>query len=382
MAEDAPTAGVAVRLRSLALRNVRNIGAADLTWPAAGAVIVGANGHGKTNLLEAIHYAHALRPLRGGPDREVVQFDQDTFHLGYSAEGARCHTLGIGAERGSRAKRVVMDGAPVARLADAFAAIPSVVLSPRDAELVQGAPRERRHFLDALLAATSPRYLEALQRYRHALAQRSVVLRGPSTSSQGTEASVWEGPLATAGAVLWVMRRDWTSAWAKTFTQYCAEMGETAAANMRHHTGQGDALEHEEANLVEHLRGSLAAGREDDVRRGMTQVGPHRDDVRLLHGGRSVRAFASAGQQRTMALALRLIAWETLCASLARRPILLLDDPFAELDRSRVERILAMLRRMEGVQRILVVPRADEVPPDFTPLERWTIREGVIDGGQ
>ena len=159
-------------------------------------------------------------------------------------------------------------------------------------------------------------------------------------------------------------------------------MGETATAHMRHHTGQGDALDSTESTLVDHLRTSLTAGREDDLRRGMTQVGPHRDDLRLLHGGRSVRAFASAGQQRTMALALRFIAWETLCQALDRRPILLLDDPFAELDRSRVERILAMLRRMEDVQRVLVVPRADEVPPDFTALERWTIRDGVIDGGQ
>ncbi|MBL8958472.1 MAG: DNA replication and repair protein RecF [Gemmatimonadetes bacterium] len=382
MTADAPAPGVTVRLRTLALRNFRNIGAADLTWPAAGAVIVGANGHGKTNLLEAIHYAHALRPFRGGPDREVVRFDEDTFHLAYAADGARCHTLGIGAERGTRAKRIVMDGTPVSRLADAFAAIPSVVLSPRDAELVQGAPRERRQFLDSLLAATSPRYLEALQRYRHALAQRSVVLRAPATATQSAEASVWEGPLATAGAVLWVMRREWTSTWAGTFTRYCAEMGETAVATMRHHTGQGDALEGTESTLADHLRSSLAAGRAEDVRRGMTQVGPHRDDVRLLHGGRSVRAFASAGQQRTIALALRLIAWETLCAALHRRPILLLDDPFAELDRSRVERILAMLRRMEDVQRVLVVPRADEVPADFTALERWTIRDGVIDVGR
>jgi DNA replication and repair protein RecF len=378
----APHPGDAVRLRTLSLRDFRNLAGADLTWPAAGAVVIGANGHGKTNLLEAIHYAHALRPLRGGPDRDVVQFDHEAFHLGFAASGARCHTLGIGAERGSRAKRIVMDGAPVTRLADAFAAIPSVVLSPRDADLVQGAPRERRHYLDALLAATSPRYLDALQRYRTALAQRSAVLRGPATPDQGAQAAAWEGTLAAAGAVLWSARREWTAAWGRTFTTYCAEMGETASAQMRHHSGQGEAIDAAEPSLVDHLRLALAAGRDDDLRRGMTQLGPHRDDVRLLLGGRSVRAFASAGQQRTMALALRLIAWETLCRALNRRPILLLDDPFAELDRSRVERILAMLRRMEDVQRVLVVPRADEVPADFTPLDRWSIREGVIDGGR
>lgn len=382
MTDGPPPPGVTVRLGTLALRDFRNIAGADLTWPAAGAVIVGANGHGKTNLLEAIHYAHALRPLRGGPDREAVRFDQEVFHLAFTAEGARCHTLRIGAERGSRVKRVVMDGTPVTRLADALAAIPSVVLSPRDTELVQGAPRERRHFVDALLAATSPRYLEALQRYRTALAQRSAVLRGASGGDVLAQAAVWEGTLATTGAALWAQRRDWTRAWGPTFATYCAEMGETAPAAMRHHSGQGDALDAPEEAIAEHLRDALARGREDDVRRGMTQVGPHRDDLRLLHGGRSVRAFASAGQQRTMALALRLIAWETLCQALQRRPLLLLDDPFAELDRSRVERILAMLRRMDDVQRVLVVPRADEVPAEFTALERWTIRSGVIDVGR
>jgi DNA replication and repair protein RecF len=372
----------AVRLRTLGLRDFRNIAAADLEWSPAGAVIVGANGHGKTNVLEAIHYGHALRPLRRGPDREAVRFEQEAFHLDFRVDGARCHTLGIGAERTSRAKRVLMDGSPVSRLADAFAAIPSVALSPRDAELIHGAPRERRHFLDALLAATSPRYLLAIQRYRTALAQRSAVLRGPATADVSAQAAAWEGPLATEGAVLWTMRRAWAHTWSASFSDYCAEMGEFASASMRHHTGQGEEVDAGEVSVAAFLARSLEAGRADDIRRGMTQVGPHRDDLRLLQGGRSVRAFASAGQQRTMALALRLIEWETLRLALSRRPILLLDDPFAELDRSRVDRILAMLRRMSDVQRVLVVPRDDEVPAGFTALDRWTINSGVIDVGR
>ncbi|MCC6318893.1 MAG: DNA replication and repair protein RecF [Gemmatimonadaceae bacterium] len=370
-----------VRVRRLTLRNVRNIEHAELDVPPAGVVLVGRNGHGKTNLLEAVHYAHALRSMRGARDADLVRFGCDALHIAMQVDGSRVDDVRIGIERGARRKRLVLDGIEVPRLADALGAVPSVVLSPRDVVLVSGAPLERRRFLDIVLAATSPRYLGALQRYRAALLRRNAVLRDAATRADGQAlAAVWEPALAEAGARLWTERMEWVRVAAPRVRALCALIGEPATVGLRHQAG---TREHAIAGLDEEalravLADLLAKNRTSDIRRGMTQHGPHRDDVAIVLGGRLARTFGSAGQQRTIALALRMVEAETLRDRLERAPVLLLDDPFAELDRERAQGILGVLSRVGDGQRILAVPRDDDVPPGFTALARWTIEHGEV----
>ncbi|MGQ0649273.1 MAG: DNA replication/repair protein RecF [Gemmatimonadaceae bacterium] len=373
-----------VRLRHIILGDFRNIARADLEVPVGGFVLVGRNGHGKTNLLEAVHYAHALRSMRGARDQDLVRFGADAFHVGIRVAGARVDDVRIGVERSSRRKRLVLDGVDVARLTDALGAVPSVVLSPRDVALVSGAPQERRRFLDIVLAATSRRYLAALQRYRAALVRRNAVLREAATRLDGaTLAAVWEPALAEAGAVLWLERATWTQWASPRFRELCRHIGESNAVAIRHHASGREQVigATPESGLRECLRELLARDRAADVRRGMTQHGPHRDDLTLGLDGRLARTFASAGQQRTMALALRLLEGETLRTRLDRDPLLLLDDPFAELDRGRARGILDLLQHLGDGQRILAVPRTDDVPAEFTGLARWTVESGVIRHG-
>jgi DNA replication and repair protein RecF len=372
-----------VVLRSLAVRDFRNLARLDLAFPVAGVAIVGENGQGKSNLLEAIYYLHLLRSVRGARDVDVVRFGAAGFHVAARTEGGTYHELSAGFERQGRRKRVKLDGAEPPRLVDALGALPCVLFSPADVELVAGAPSARRRYLDIVLALSSRPYLAALQRYRHALAQRNAALREAQRSAGGARAesriAVWEAPLAEHGAVLWRERVAWSAAAAPRFAAMCAAIGEQTDVGLRYATAlepdgvQLDAITAALAQALESKRGL-------DIRRGLTHAGPHRDDLALTLDGRELRAFGSAGQQRTAAITLRLLEGETLRERLGAAPVLLLDDPFAELDVRRAARILELLAEQGMGQALLTVPRESDIPPALTRLARWGIAGGVVHG--
>ena len=369
-----------VVLRTLALRDFRNLARVDLSFPISGAVVIGDNGQGKSNLLESIYYLHLLRSVRGARDVDVVRFGAAGFHIAARTEGGVHHELGAGFERQGRRKRVKLDGAEPERLSDALGALPCVLFSPADVELVAGAPSARRRYLDILLALSSRAYLGALQRYRHALAQRNAALRNALRSS-GTAAeksvAVWDAPLAKHGAVLWRERMQWAERAAPRFASMCASIGETASVSLRYATSLEPAS-HDVADVEAALIEGLLERRALDLRRGLTHTGPHRDDLALLLAGRELRAFGSAGQQRTGAISLRLLEGETLRERLGRTPLLLLDDPFAELDAHRSSRILALLAEQSMGQTLLTVPRESDIPPELSQLARWRIADGIV----
>ena len=371
-----------VVLRSLALRDFRNLARLDVALPEDGVAIVGENGQGKTNLLEAVYYLHLLRSARGARDVDIVRFGAAGFHIAARAEGGEHHELSAGFERTGRRKRVKVDGAEPTRLSDALGALPCVLFSPADVELVAGAPSARRRYLDILLALSSRPYLAALQRYRHALAQRNAALRTAAREGARGEqrVAVWEAPLAEHGAVLWRERVQWTEVAAPRFAEVCAAIGEQAPVGMRYAT----SLEPASSGIAD-VRTALAAALEEkralDLRRGLTHAGPHRDDLALTLDGRELRAFGSAGQQRSAAIALRLLEADTLSERLGARPLLLLDDPFAELDVRRSARILELLAAHGMGQTLLTVPRESDIPPALTQLARWRIVGGEIEHG-
>jgi len=363
-----------ILLDSLAIRDFRNIARLDLSIPAEGAALVGDNGQGKTNLLEAVYYFHTLRSFRGARDADLVRFDAPAFHVRAGISGGTVAIATAAFDRTTGRKRVSQDGAEIRRLTTALGTLPCTIIAPRDVELVTGAPGERRRFLDVVLALTSPRYLNALQRYRATLARRNAALRAAARAGMvGDEVEVWEPALAEAGAVLIEERLAWVVARAEQFERLARMIGEDAPATMRYVTASAGP-----GSVRDALRAALERRRQQDVRLGATHPGPHRDDLALLLGGRDLRVFGSAGQHRTAAIALRLLERATLRAARGAEPLLLLDDPFAELDRKRSERILALLHEGGWGQTMLAVPRASDIPGDFTRLPRWQVRAGAV----
>lgn len=363
-----------VWLRRLACRDFRNFERLDLELPSAGLAIIGENGQGKTNLLESIYYLQILRSVRGARDQDLVRFGARGFHVSCECEAGNTHEIAAGFETAGKKKKVTRDGAPAARLSDAFGSLPSVMFSPRDIQLIAGAPSERRRFLDLVLALTSRRYLTALQHYRAALARRNAALRDAAKSGDEASVSVWEPTLAEHGATLVRERAEWIGERAEEFSRLSAAIGEAGESRMAY-VSPAAREDDTRAGLAE----SLARHRRHDIRRGMTHSGPHREDMSLTLDGRDLRLFGSAGQQRTAAIALRMLEGSTLRSVRGLAPVLLLDDPFAELDLRRSARILEILRGAGLGQTILVVPRASDIPPELLGLERRRIHAGIID---
>jgi DNA replication and repair protein RecF len=366
----------AARLDRLVVRDFRNLAHVELEPPEAGLVVVGENGQGKTNLLEAIHYLAILRSARGARDVDLVRFGAAAFHIGATVETNGRHEIGVGFERAGKRKRARIDGAIPDRLSDALGALPSVLFSPDDVDLIGGSPNARRRYLDIMLALTTPGYLAALQRYRAALARRNAALRESARSRRGSSASVavWEPTLAEQGAVLWSARVAWVESAADRFTALATEIGEAERAQLRYTSALSTDGPPSDA-----LAAALEEKRPLDLRRGLTHAGPHRDDLAMTLDGRDLRTFGSAGQQRSAAIALRMLEAATFRERSGRAPVFLLDDPFAELDVGRAARILAMLTRDAPGQTILAVPRDSDIPTELTRLARVRVAAGAVE---
>lgn len=363
-----------IRLDNISIRDFRNLERVDLELPADGAAIIGDNGHGKTNLLEAIYYLQILRSIRDARDQDLTHFDAAGFHVAAKVRTPAEHDIGVGFERATKRKKVTLDGAQPKRLSDALGSLPSVMFSPRDLELVSGAPSERRRYLDLVLALTDRKYLYSLQHYRANLARRNAALRNATRrGATDAEVSVWEPALAEHGSRLIEARARWVADSAPEFARLAESIGEQGRAQIRYVSTFAESEARYDVLLA-----AFEEKRPLDMRRGLTHVGPHRDDLELALDGRDLRLFGSAGQQRTAAIALRMLEAATLRDHAGAEPVLLLDDPFAELDIRRAAKILLMLEGRGLGQTILVVPREADIPPGLMRLDRFQMRDGAV----
>jgi DNA replication and repair protein RecF len=369
------------------VRGFRNLADAELRLPLPGMVLIGPNGHGKTSLLEALLYGEVFRSFRGARDREMVRFGEDGFHVevetetgrdgeggggghgdgeGWPARSGRPRVVAAGYDIRTREKRVWVDGQVMDRKADAIGVVRGVVLCPDDVRLVADGARERRRYLDVLLSLAARGYVVALGEYRRALRRRC--------RATAADLPDWEALLARSGAKVAAVRRAWAGRWAARFGEHCRAIGETREVELCYHTrSTGDE---------EELAEALERSREKDVARGVTSVGPHRDDLRLLLDGRELRTYGSAGQWRSAAMALRLIEAETLAEDGGgAMPVICLDDAFAELDAARGARLGALVDGLaeRGSQVFATVPRDDGMPDAIGRLPRWRIGDGRIE---
>ena len=360
-----------MRADRILARGFRNLADLDLTLPPDGAVFLGANGQGKTNLLELLYYPVLFRSLRGARDIDVARHGEAGFQITLLLEeGRRPRELSAGFRCAGKQKRLTQDGAEPERLGDAIGRWLAVAFLPTDLRLVQGAAAERRQFLDRVLSLSDRDYLRALSRYRAALVQRNTALRQHRTDLAGA----FDSPLAEAGATLVRRRLEWTGAHGERFTARCIALGETAEVTLRY---RGD----ESLADPSAWREALVRAAPRDAAHAATTTGPHRHDLELRLDGRLLREIGSTGQQRTAAVALKHCERETLAAASGMEPALLLDDVFAELDERRQERLAAQLVAGGARQTFITSPREDELPDAFH-LEVMLVDEGRITAGR
>ena len=354
-----------MRVGALTLRDFRNYERAELSLGEGLTVIVGPNGAGKTNLLEALYFACTGRSARTSNERELVRRGSDVTRVTVTTHDEDAsHLLEVGFSPGNP-KVLRVDGAPVESLSRSTARpLVSVFLHER-LELVKGAPGGRRAHLDQLVAALWPARGETRSAYSRVLAQRNGLLARARAGRASTESlRSWDAQLASHGWRLMSDRREALGLLAPLFEARAAALGLPEAAELRYRPRSRAQSEAE-------LAAELAERHDADLERGFTAHGPHRDDLQLLHGDSTLRAYGSQGQQRVALLALLFAERDLLLAERDRPPLMLLDDVMSELDDLRRE-LLSDLLRTTG-QAVVTATDVEHVPgaraPDVTIVE-------------
>jgi DNA replication and repair protein RecF len=357
-----------MRLERLEVVEFRNHDAAAVEFPPGVSVLVGPNGVGKTNLLEAAGYLATLGSHRVGQDAALIRAGAASAVVRAAVQRAGRRLLVDLELRPGTGVRGRVNGAPVPRARDLLGVVRATVFAPEDLGLVRGDPEERRRFLDTLATQRLPRYHGSRQDYDRVLRQRNTLLRsaaGRLPASGLATLEVWDEKLASAGAEIWSERLRLVAALTPRVElayQRLAgrdDMVEIAYVSSVAGTAGSDP---DPAKLAQALRERLVADRAREVERGITLSGPHRDDLALGLRGLPARTHASHGEAWSLALALRLGS-HRLLAEEGEEPVLLMDDVFAELDRQRREHVAEAALAAE--QTIVTAAVAEELPADL-----------------
>jgi DNA replication and repair protein RecF len=345
-----------VFLRHLWLHDFRSYEAAELV-PAPGlTAIVGPNGQGKTNLLEAIGYLATLSSFRGAPGEALVRLGAEQAIVRAEVEREGRTSLLEAELRTSGRDRVQVNRQPLRRTRDLLGSVRVSVFSPDDLELVKGSPAGRRRLLDDTLVACAPRHDATRSDLDRVLRQRGTLLKqagGRLTAEVAATLDVWDAKLAELGEVLATARTKLVERLAPAVaTAYDAVASAQASVE----------VVYDPPWRAEGLSAALERSRLDDVRRGVSTVGPHRDELQLGVNGMPARTHASQGEQRSLALALRLATHQVVTEVTGSSPILCLDDVFSELD---PERSAALLVHLPPGQALLTT--AGPLPEAATP---------------
>lgn len=354
-------------IRTLELQNFRSYEAASLSLSDGLTAIVGENGQGKTNLLEAISWIAGMGSFRGVPDDALIRLGADAAILRATVESPDGREQLIEAELPRIGRnRIQVNRQRLSRARDLVGVVQVTVFSPDDLELVKDGPALRRRWIDEALVSRHPKHDALRSDLERILKQRNALLRSSHGRLDGDAAftlDVWDAKLATAGNAMRAAREDLLS-----------EMAPRLAAAYDAVARQAAEVETVyEASWHGDLAEALAASRQRDVRRGVSNVGPHRDEIVLRIGGAPARTHASQGEQRSLALSLRLAADAVIREAGVAEPVLLLDDVFSELDPGRAE---ALLDALPGGQRLLTT--AAWLPPAATPDQVLKITAGTI----
>jgi DNA replication and repair protein RecF len=354
-------------LEGLVARGFRNLAPTELTLPPEGIALLGANAQGKTNLLEAVYYPVLFRSFRGATDSAVAGFHGPGFRVESNVtRNGKAGTIAAEFRLAPKRKRIEIDGAEPGRLMEAMGHWVAVVFLPSDVVLASGPSADRRRYLDRLLCLADRKYLTALTRYRSVLSQRNAALR----HDRRDVVRAFDEALARAGAEIVSSRVRWADTATGMFAEEFAALGEKETVGLRY---RGRA----ELAVADAWPDAIEEAWLTDSRRGITTVGPHRDDLTLEIGGRALREYGSTGQQRSAVIALKLLELGTLSEAYGTEPALVLDDVFAELDADRQNRLVERLQPGEHRQVFVTAPRRDELPRRLA-LPVWNVKEGRV----
>jgi DNA replication and repair protein RecF len=359
-----------VYVRHLGLRDFRSWANVELELTPGRTVFVGSNGYGKTNLVEALWYSSTLGSHRVATDAPLVRLGAQRAVISTIVvnEGRECAVdLEITAGRANKAR---LNRSPVRSPREVIGVLRAVLFAPEDLALVRGDPGDRRRYLDDLAAVRRPRVAAIRADYDKVLRQRTALLKSASGARfRGDRGAldtldVWDGHLATHGAELMAARMILVNELAPEVQKSYQRLAPASRpASISYHASIDIEPDRPDVELLRTaLLEKMAARRDAELERGVCLVGPHRDDLELRLGEQLAKGFASHGESWSMALALRLAAYELLRAE-GTDPVLLLDDVFAELDTARREALAAAAASAEQV--LVTAAVVDDIPRDW-----------------
>jgi DNA replication and repair protein RecF len=408
-----------VHLTRLALTDFRSYVSADLTLEAGVTTLIGPNGEGKTNLAEAIGYVATLGSHRVATDAPLVRQGADRAIVRAAIVSGRGSALIEIEVNPGRANRVRLNRAPLPRAREILGVLRTVLFAPEDLALVKGDPGERRRFLDDLLVASAPRYAAVRSDYERIVRQRTALLKsagarasrggrvtasskaggasaggpgsGPVPSAMAATLDAWDDQLARVGAELLAARLSLVRGLRPHVeAAYAAVSGDRGPAGITYRPsftlpipedaapGNGQpgeiATDGTSAAIEAAMRDALQQARPGELERGVCLIGPHRDDLELRVGELPARGYASQGESWSLALALRLAAYELLRAD-GEDPVLILDDVFAELDAGRRERLAVLVA---GAEQVIVTAAVPADVPAALQGVRYDVGDGTI----
>jgi DNA replication and repair protein RecF len=365
-------------VRHLSLADYRSWPSLDIAFEAGPVVLVGANGEGKTNIVEALAYVATLGSHRVATDAPLVRA---------GAERALVRAAVVADERElraeleiapGRANRARLNGSPLPRAREILGALRVVLFAPEDLAVVRGDPSERRGFLDELLVARAPRLAGVRADYERVLKQRAALLKSAAAARRSGDLStldVWDAHLAEHGAqLMWARLAAVQALRPHAAAAYAQVAPSSPVLTMRYASSlplgaNVDDVVPDPAILERALLDELKRVRPTELERGVNLVGPHRDDLELGIGALPVKGYASHGEGWSVALALRLGYFELLRSDVlpGGDPVLILDDVFAELDAARREQLALVAGKAE--QAIVTAAVAGDVPEQLAGLQ-------------
>lgn len=353
-----------MQISELSLRNFRNHENLDLEFPVGATTIVGRNGRGKTNIVEAVHYLATLGSHRVSQDAPLIRSGEGTASI---SANVKKHNRQARVELTINfpgANKVLLNGNALTKTKDILGLVTTVIFSPEDLDLVKGEPSARRKFIDELSTLLTPKFSNTRSDYERTLKQRNTLLkslgrRSPSAQARAT-LDAWDEQLINSGSEIIYTRLENINRIKPHILDFGAAISGDTEPLLLSYSNNWLSCEATNKNEIADLfKAELANRSKDEIDRGATLVGPHRDDLNIQLSNLPAKGYASHGQSWSIAIALRLAAFKTLREH-DDDPILILDDVFAELDEKRRNRLISIIADVE--QTLITAAVIEDIP--------------------
>ena len=333
-------------IKSLTLKNFRNYSEENITFENGINILTGANAQGKTNAAEAIFFLCTGYSPRANKDRLVIKNGQETAQISGTASSMYGDvSVRVDFNKNDK-KSIYVNGLQVLRIGEILGNINSVFFNPAELKLVQESPEDRRRFLNVSLSQMSKNYFYALQRYNKILSQRNNLLKDSNVSLIKDTLPIWDTQLSKEAAKIIKARNEFLTQIAPIAEEKHSILSDgKETLKMKTESGYYGTEEEIAYALYEDLKVSI----DKDLRLGFTGIGPHRDDIKFTLNGDDVRVYGSQGQQRSVALSLKLAETETFYKRFNEYPILILDDVLSELDKKRQRKLVSLTTHLQTI---------------------------------